>query len=223
MFPDSIAAVLGFLLAVAPGLVFEAVREHRRPTAERSAFREASEVALASLVFGALAVGILLGVRAIRPTLLPDPQEWLRLGSRYAVDHLGQVAVAIGGWVLLASLVAYAAARASSRQTEARIDPYTTGWFEVFRRRRPKGTLPMALVRLDDRSEYVGEVIYYDTNLITAEREIVLGPPLWHRNAEQVQLEPLPPEDEWRRVVLPGARITAVWVRYPPRPSRGPA
>lgn len=73
----------------------------------------------------------------------------------------------------------------------------------------------MALVELEDSTQYVGEVVYYDVEMSTDEREIMLGPPLWRKGKEDNTLTPLPLEDEWRRVIIPGNRIGSVWVRYP--------
>ncbi len=222
MFPDSISAVVGFLLVVAPGLILEAVREHRRPTADRSAFREASGVALASLVFGAIALAVLWGVRQARSSVLPDPVAWIQQGSKYSAAHLWAVVLFFLGWVTLASLAALFGGLLLFKESDARIDPHTTAWFELFRRQVPDGTFPIARVILEDRSEYLGEVIYYDANLITGEREVVLGPPLWHKTEAEVKFKPFPPEEGWRRVALPGARVLAVWVRYPKRRGSPP-
>jgi hypothetical protein len=189
VFPNSVGAVLGFLLVVAPGLIFEAIREHRRPSAERSAFREVSAVALASLVCGVIALAVMWGVKSARPSLLPDAQLWLLKGNRYFADHVPAVLTFFGGWILVASLAAYLGAWLLPVKFEAHIDTHTTGWFEVFRKQKPSGRVPIALVKLDDQSEYVGEVMYYDPNMVTVQGEIVLGPPLWS---------------------------VAVWVRYPP-------
>jgi hypothetical protein len=59
VFPDSVGAVFGVLLAITPGLVFEFVRERRQPTADRSAFREAAGIAVASLGFSLAALVVL--------------------------------------------------------------------------------------------------------------------------------------------------------------------
>jgi hypothetical protein len=150
VFPSSVAAVLGFLLAVAPGLLFETVRERRRPATERSAFREASDAALASLLCGAVALAVLWGIRSAWPHVLPDPRMWLLHGTRYVADHVREVATFFAGWVLVAGGVAYVGAWAFSRKALARINPNTTGWFEVFRRQKPDGRVAMALVKLED-------------------------------------------------------------------------
>jgi hypothetical protein len=222
MFSAGFSAVLGFFLVVAPGLIFERLRERQHPTAERSVFRETSDVALASLIFGVVALAILGGIKVIWPTTLPDPKLWLLEGSSYVATHLHEVAAFFGGWIAISFLSAFGGAKTLSRAPDVQIDPHTTGWFEVFRKQRPTGTIPMALVALEDRSAYVGEVVYYAASAATGDREIVLGPPLWHRNDRGERMERLPVDDNWQRVVIPGCRIVAVWIRYPRSNGVGP-
>jgi hypothetical protein len=136
-------------------------------------------------------------------------------GSKYVKSHFPEVMTFFVAWAALAFGLALVAALAMAPDSPADIDPNTTGWFEVFRRRLPRGSLPMVLVELEDKTQFVGEVTYYDVAKVTADREVVLGPPLWRKGPDEAELTPLPAEDQWRRVVLPGSRILAVWVRYP--------
>jgi hypothetical protein len=62
--PSTTAALVGFLFFVAPGLVWELTRERREPPREGSTFRDASRVALASVVFTTAGVGIIAIGRA---------------------------------------------------------------------------------------------------------------------------------------------------------------
>jgi Family of unknown function (DUF6338) len=59
--PQTAAALLAFLFLVAPGIVFENLRERRRPTFDQTTFREVSRVALASLCFSVLSLILLEG------------------------------------------------------------------------------------------------------------------------------------------------------------------
>jgi len=168
-----------------------------------------------SLVCGLAAILILVWVRHVRPTALPNPSAWLANPSSYLTDNLSRVATFFVAYGILSVTIAALVAALMGLGQTARINPNTTGWFEVFRHRLPDDTFPMARVLLEDGTEYVGEVTYYDVAKATADREIVLGPPLWRKTKEGRSLEPLPAQDGWRRVVVPGARIEAVWVRYP--------
>ena len=69
MAPDTLGALLAFLVFVAPGLCFELLRERRRPALEQTAFREASRIALTSLLFSGAALVVVVAVVA----------GWLRL------------------------------------------------------------------------------------------------------------------------------------------------
>jgi Family of unknown function (DUF6338) len=62
--PQTAAALLAFPALVAPGIVFENLRERRRPSIEQTTFREISGIALASLYFTVLSLTLLAGLRA---------------------------------------------------------------------------------------------------------------------------------------------------------------
>lgn len=218
MVPNSFAAIATFLLLLAPGLIYNMARERLRPAAEESAFREASGIALASFLAGTVAIAILSILRAVGLDALPDAAAWVKQGAKYAADNIDKVAIFFVSYTVLAAGAAWLGAWLLFHSAEdVDIDLHTNAWFEAFRRRVPVGTTPMALVELENSTQYVGEVIYYAVNMSTDEREIMLGPPLWRRGSEKDdELVALPTEDQWRRVVIPGNRITSVWVRYPP-------
>lgn len=60
MIPDGIGSVVGFLVLIAPGLLFDWLEDRRRPTIKESAFREAGRTVLASLGFGVAAAFVLI-------------------------------------------------------------------------------------------------------------------------------------------------------------------
>jgi len=219
--PDTVGAVLGLLLVVGPGLAFEVIREHFKPTAERSAFREASAVALASLVFTSAALLLLAITRAAWPTLLPDPRRWLLEGRVYVAEHYGLVAGFLFALVVVSTGLAALVAWRWFRTRGGRIDPNTTGWYELFRRKVPKGADRMVRVRLHDGTEYIGLVVFYSANILPAERELVLGPPLQRKPPDREAFEALPDEGAWSRVLIPGPSIESFWVRYAPKAEAG--
>lgn len=216
MFPDTIGAVFGVLLAVSPGLVFEFVREHRRPTAERSGFGEAAWVAAASVAFSTAALTIVLIVQMWIPELLADPKSWLSRGREYAADHVGQVVAFVVSWAALGCGLAALTAVIVIKKT-ADIDPNSTAWFFVFRKNSPPGRDRSIRLRLRDGEEYTGRLVYYDAHILPSEREIVLGPPLYRKAPTAAEFEPLPPAEGWERVVFPATSIDVIWVRYPPK------
>jgi len=218
--PETIGAVLGLLFVVGPGLVFEVVREHYRPPGERSAFREAATVALASLVFTSAALAILAIVRSVRPTVMPDPRLWLIDGRQYVVEHYQLVTVFVVALGSISIGLSAVAAWQRFRGGGGRLDPNSTGWYELFRARVPAGTEPMVRVQLDDGNEYLGVVAQYSVNVLPAERELVLKPPLRIMDASG-QFVPLPGPGTFSRIFIPGPSIRSFWVRYPPKRNQG--
>jgi Family of unknown function (DUF6338) len=87
MIPTTAAAVVGFLLFIAPGLVWELLRERDRPALTGSTFREASRVALVSVVCTGGAVLVVAVVRGLWAGAMPDPRLWIHEGSRYFEHH----------------------------------------------------------------------------------------------------------------------------------------
>jgi hypothetical protein len=104
--PSTTAALVGFLFFVAPGLVWELTRERREPPREGSTFREASRVALASVVFTTAGVGIIAIGRAWFGWFV-DPSSWLRHGHVYVEHHIGRIALTVGLALALACLLAW--------------------------------------------------------------------------------------------------------------------
>lgn len=215
MLPDTVGAVVGVLLAIAPGLVFAFVREKRRPTAERSAFTEAAWIAATSIAFSAVALVIILLVQMGLPRILADPSEWLADGHAYVVDHVAQVVAFVLSWTVLGCVLAAVTAQFAIQPTAA-IDPNTTAWFVVFRTRVPPNRARALRIRLNDGEEYIGRLVYYDAHLLHGDREIVIGPPLLRKPADSQDFVPLPPGEGWERIVIPATSIQAMWVRYPP-------
>jgi hypothetical protein len=62
---------------------------------------------------------------------------------------------------------------------------------------------------------YIGQVGHFTADLETADREIVLVPPLYVKRPDS-QLKEMP--FEWQRVVLSGASVDSLIVQYRPDP-----
>ena len=54
MVPNTVGAVHAFVLFVVPGILFELLRQRRRPTLGRTTFEELASIVLSSAVFSAL-------------------------------------------------------------------------------------------------------------------------------------------------------------------------
>ncbi|MFJ8963697.1 DUF6338 family protein [Lentzea sp. NPDC102401] len=223
MVPQTIGALASFLALVAPGIVFELLREQRRAGPKETVFREASRVALSSLAFTVASTAILLGVHALASkwfgwklfadlTALVAKPDYVKQN----VALLGYSAVAE---LVLACLLALAFdAVLARRRRQPRSLGRQSAWFKVFREDRPANALCWVHVMLEDGSSFFGFLRSYDAAGDPDTREIVLeGTKLTYVG------EPVTGGDEkkttvigrdWERVVIPGARIRFMRVQY---------
>jgi Family of unknown function (DUF6338) len=143
--PQTAAALLAFLFLVAPGIVFENLRERRRPTFDQTTFQEVSRLALASLCFSVLSLILLAGVRAVVPKILPDPGRWLLGGNGYVQAHyqvvasffLAELAIAV------ALAIAWSSYLSKGRSFDIR---RISGWHLAFRQLQPSNADTFVLV-----------------------------------------------------------------------------
>jgi Family of unknown function (DUF6338) len=211
MIPDTLGAVVAFLGLVAPGVAFELLRERRRPSIEETAFREASRVALTSLVF-TLGAGAILALAFLAGApFLADPTDWLRRGSDYALENLDLVTVTVLLQVSLALALAVLADRAFRRSAPGDVVPGSI-WFQLFRHRRPEGTSPWIHLRLTDETEIWGYADDYTPEQKLDNRELTLvGPGLQYRRKGATSNQEL---DRWAAICVRGDQITWLKVMY---------
>jgi hypothetical protein len=213
MVPSSIATLIAFFVLVAPGVLFSILRERWRPSLEESTFREVSRVVLASTGFSAISVALLSVVRAVAPSLMPDPGAWLLLGKAYVQLHYGLIAGFVGAELALAIVLVLIANLIYERTLKAgSIKPFTA-WWHVFRDIRPANKFAVTRVLTEGGSVYEGTVGFYSTGAMASDRDLVLSPPIFLVNPS-AELEPLPPE--WQRLIIPAPAIKAIWTRYVP-------
>lgn len=214
MIPTTTAQLFLFLALVAPGLYYELLRERRRPVIGESAFREASRIALASVLFDGAAVGVLAIVRATRPAWMPDPRSWLAHPTPYVRAHYGLI-----GWTVLVGLaLAFVFATLAdqlNRRQRGNIRPQGM-WFQLFRTDRPPKTVPWVSLRLIDGTEIAGFLAYFVSADDPALREIALrsnvhGTGLQLRTAGEQTIERL---DKWNSIVVRGDQISYFKVQY---------
>jgi len=224
--PETAGALLAFLGLVAPGVLYELLRERRQAALNDSSFREASLVALLSLAFTLVSLGILALVRSIVPGWMPDPGAWLRHGSRYADRHYRLVVRTLAIEVGLACLAALAAYQLVARFGGPAGKMHRRSvWFQVLRAARPKDMVPWVHVHLSDKTDIWGYVAYYSPEESLADREIALqGPGL----AVQRLGEPAPVVmNNWASLTVAHRDILYIKVLYkdearPPAPVAGP-
>ena len=214
MVPTNWLAVLFFVLLVAPGLLYDLLADGRRAKSGESVFREVSRTVLASLIISTLSISILVAIRWARSAWMPDPDRLFSGTGGYAARHYrlilrtllleGGIALVIAAgfhWIL-------------ARRLRARLRPVST-WTKVFREERPPRCLPHVQVRLANSMTYIGQVGHFTADLETADREIVLVPPLYVKRPDG-QLKDMP--SEWQRIVLSGASVESLIVQYRPDP-----
>lgn len=115
--PDSLLGLLIFVLLLAPGFTYSSYRSRSRPVEKPSALQELSGIALRSVAYNALAVGLFAIARAAVPGATPDVGALIRSPERYFKEHYGQLASWASGLLVLACLMALMAALVASKQT----------------------------------------------------------------------------------------------------------
>jgi hypothetical protein len=211
MIPGTFGTTLTFLAFVAPGLLFELLRERRRPSSEESAFREASRIALASLAFTLTTSLVMLGVRQLAPRMIADPSAWLLEGRLYLKDHFTLAMSSVLVELLIAMSLAAAVDSLLRRSPHGRIRAGGI-WFHQFRVRCPDGATPWLHVRLADETEIWGFLGDYTTDERLSERELTLfGPRLTYRRKGSQQDEEL---DAWSSICVRGDSISWMKVTY---------
>lgn len=222
MIPTTAAQIFLFLALVAPGLYYELLRERRRPAMGETAFREASRIALASVVFDLAAMGVLAIVRVIQPAWMPDPRLWLADPAAYLRGHYVLITwAALAGLLLALGFATLADQLRPSWGGDIRPGGI---WFQLFRVDRPDHTVPWVSLRLTDGVEIAGFLAYYVPADDPALREIALrhnarGTGLQLRKAEDQPVERL---DQWSDIVVRGDQISYFKVRYlPAAPGTG--
>ncbi|SFT98588.1 hypothetical protein SAMN05660657_04463 [Geodermatophilus amargosae] len=218
MTPESVITFAAFLLLVAPGLLFELLRERRRPAMEETTFREASRIALASLAFSGTATGILAVVRILQPAWMPDPRRWLESGQTYVEDEYRLIVRAVVVEVVLA--LALAIAFDLLLRKRARGDMANGGiWYQLLRAEVPADKVPWVSLKLKNGPYIAGYVARYSTGKELDDREMVLK----HNPANTgMKLQPqeagsgLERLDGWDRVVVPGSEIQYWKLEYRP-------
>jgi hypothetical protein len=173
---SSLAALVGFLLLSAPGLVYEAVRERCRPAIEHTPLREASRITLASIVFTGLAAAILAVIRLVSPAgTFPSPGKWIT-SPTYPSNHwlLATWTVLIG--VVLACCLAALGAWLLHHGA-AKMRPQPVLWLTT-RAVRPKPDLIMVQAKLSSGNIYSGRLAGIDYVGEPETRMIALESPL---------------------------------------------
>jgi hypothetical protein len=223
----TVGTVLGFLLLVMPGLLYQQVHERRRPRLKVSPFREASTVALVSLAIHLVAgtLVILFGILITTPPppssprIQPPPNPgldlglWLVGGTRYAAAHIELLLwLGVAELIVAAALAMGIAVLATTGDPSARLHRGPL-WFRAFRQEAPPGTTVFVRVTLESGEQYWGNVAHYTAEDVPMEeRELELASPILVRLPGEVDARNLPAAVS--RVLLPGSAIRGIDVMY---------
>lgn len=209
---STVIGLIWLVFLVAPGLLFDLLRERRLPTVQESAFRESSRVVLSGVIFNVLAVLVLRGVAIAGGPPTPDGRLWVADPRSYVVMNFDLVKRFIILELLLSLVFAFVTHVLLMRGAITRIKP-VTGWHNAIRGDAPAGSTPAARVKLDDGTVYVGAIGAFTTGDVAPdEREIVLRSPIWAKAPNERNLISVP--REWQEVVLSGSRIKSLAVAY---------
>lgn len=219
MVPATWAALLIFVLFVAPGLAFDLLSQRRVARAAESTFREISRVVLASICFSGATLAALVAVRTAVPTSAWWPPELVRLvrgDEQYITSNFASLF-----WTLLVSTaVSMALAFGTHCLLVGRSGGSTieqgSAWTQAFKADCPPGKEPRIVVRLDDDSAYMGAVNEFSADVAVADRELVLrGPNLKVKRSGEQNFTEVP--EHYERIVLPASKIRAITVAYWPK------
>ncbi|MBN0042259.1 hypothetical protein JN535_19080 [Cellulosimicrobium cellulans] len=213
MVPDSLAALVSFLLLLAPGIVWQLQRARYRPTVKESALIEVSRVVLASLAATGTAATLLSWWVWLPLYRYADTASDSSSPSPVAsVPYLaGVVATSLlaCGLVLFVSLAKWPG---RAPINEGRI------WSQAFIDLRPSNAKVTYLtVVLLDNTVWRGELLGFDSDPEDAQRSLLIGPPVRRKRDGGKEFDHL--DDPWRMVILPESQIKSIQVFYLPTNS----
>lgn len=211
MIPSSVAALVSFLLLLAPGTVWQLQRARHEPSVKETSLVEVSRVVISSLLATGVATALLL------------PFVWLPLyrraesagpsaldGPTSAVPYIGGVAatsILACGLALLLTAVRWPGSARIERGRQ---------WNHAFVTMKPAGSKPPFLtVELLDDTVWKGELVSFDTDPEDSQRGLTLGPPLRRRRPGDAGFQSLGSDDSSVVVILAEQQITSIQVRYP--------
>jgi Family of unknown function (DUF6338) len=171
--PESTSSAILLAVLVVPGLIFELLRERRRPAINKTGFRELTWIVLTSVVFGGMSLAALAIVgKLFSPSWLVDLGEWSD-NTSYVRDHTSAVVVSVSVQTILAASLAWIAdssatpigRRVSARGSQAksrlgkklgsassdrtqRVTPHSVWWTAFMGPSKPIGSTVLVDARL---------------------------------------------------------------------------
>lgn len=225
MVPETLGAILTFVVFIVPGVAFSMLRARHQPELEESTLRETSRIAMTSALFSVGALSFLALLRALGVPWIVDAGAWLKQGSAYAADHLGEMTFTLGVFLVVALALAWLADRLLRPPGPRTVNRPVTIWYSLFHLHLPPAARAWVHVRLkSDGTEMWGYVGDFSTSLSDEDPQIVLQRPLAYRRAEDYKKTYLP---DWPFITIHGDDIAWMKVRYytadSAKPGRVPA
>lgn len=194
-----------------PGIVFELLRERRRPGYSETVFREVSRVAATSTLFSGLSLLLLLGVRAVRPDWFPDTARAAGEGAaQYLATQDTAIALLTIAEVALACGLAWLAFLVTAPQ--GKVNPHSLLWNVLHCTAESPTAVPIATIKLDDGTLYMGYVAGTEWGVSVAEQDIALREPMSMVRSGTSEAVELPAA--YKRVVLPMRRVQEMWIGF---------
>ncbi|WP_410656327.1 DUF6338 family protein [Amycolatopsis sp. lyj-112] len=218
MIPQTFGTLVAFLALIAPGLAFELTRERKRPARSDSVFREASRIALASLILSAAAVVIQLALWKIWPQGSINLDKWTKLGNVYLQDNTTKIVGNLAAITLFSCFLGFATAQIVAFKTgEESVNINSSAWREALRSDRPRNAKVWVHVHLKDKTAFFGYLGSYSLAEKPDEREILLKGVTLHRVnfTESGEVEKVATIGEkWECVIIPSSQISYIRVQY---------
>lgn len=212
MIPDSIATLVGFLLLLAPGIVWELLRARHVPSVKETTLIEVCRVVLVSLVATVLAGLALLWMwlpasRALSPSDTPTVDDQVTL--------VGMVLITATLACGLVTLLAYIRWRGDAQISTGRVwHRAFVEWRQFPSSSHQRGQVtrpPLLTVELQDGTVWKGEYGAADSDPEDGNRTLALQAPLSRRRPDE---ERFSVKDTAGVVLLPEREIRSVQVTY---------
>lgn len=173
--PETVGALVAFLLLITPGFAFELMRERRRPAREYTAFRETAVTVVASVAFSAAAMGVLVLLRLWQADWFPDPVTLFTEPSQYIRAHALLVLRSLLTVVLLATGFAYVWHIILRRVgSDGDVSPHSAWWASTNGDGNPDRLRVIASVVLTDGTVLTGFLRGHDLSRSQELRNLVL-------------------------------------------------
>lgn len=214
--PTTWLSVLLFIVAIAPGLLFDLGSTSRLVRAKESAFHEIARITLASLVFSGTAMAFAVLAHRRWPQTFLNLDQAIRGGWGYIREHQAPAAASLTLVVGVSLTAAWAVNLIWTVRVHGWGKPWMrskSAWSVVFKPRGvERGTWVLATAALSDGSVVRGRVTEFSADLEHEDRELVLAPPITIRPTGGDPKE----RTELAAVVVGAGQVTRLQVEYRP-------